>query len=244
MPIAPNPKFTADTLERLLREVPNKSDFKSRSPRTTEWLGEVGATLKSWSVSSHMQFQYARNQLASRHPGLVGAAYDDLLVVVNEAFFNARQSISESSREVSVDSGKPYQYFKHISSILNNAKERVLFVDPYLRPEILDRYFLLPPPEVRIDFFTSNYARALASATELLITEHPRNVEVRRGTNMHDRFLIIDDSKCFSSTGSFSDGAKKSSVVISELRDIAALVVDKIRLDWEAAPVLYSNSKA
>ena len=63
-------------------------------------------------------------------------------------------------------------------------------------------------------------------------------MQVRANPNMHDRFVIVDKRDVYSSSGSFKDGARNASTVLSEQRDGGPTLMQLYEGLWAGAPAL------
>jgi len=64
---------------------------------------------------------------------------------------------------------------------------------------------------------------------DLFVAQHGQPVSVRTATELHDRYLLIDHNRCFSSGASFKDGAKNAGTTIIQMVDI----FDSVRTVYE-----------
>jgi hypothetical protein len=77
----------------------------------------------------------------------------------------------------------------------------------------------------------------LLPAVELFTTQNNQAVSVRTTADLHDRYVLVDHARCFSSGASFKDGAKNAGTTIVQLIDIFDPVRDAYQKLWTAGQV-------
>ena len=72
-------------------------------------------------------------------------------------------------------------------------------------------------------------------AVKLFATEHGQAVTVKTSAGMHDRFVLVDNDRCFQSGASFKDGAVNSPTTITQIVDAFEAVRNAYEAMWTAA---------
>jgi hypothetical protein len=72
----------------------------------------------------------------------------------------------------------------------------------------------------------------LLPAAKLFANQNNQAVSIRTTAELHDRYLLVDHTRCFSSGSSFKDGAKNSGTTIVQLIDIFDPVRDAYEKLW------------
>lgn len=103
--------------------------------------------------------------------------------------------------------GQIFDAYAFVSDLIRQAKQRIVLIDNYIDESVL--LMLAKRNEhVTAEIVTRQITETLA----LDITRHNRQyppVELREVPNIHDRFLLIDDTQLYTFGGSFKDLGKK-----------------------------------
>ena len=210
-------------VEDLLRTSPPRSAFMKQqdSEEVLGWLGRVGAVLEKWDftksvfISGHIRALLAEGPLQMISPP--GPAYCGLRTLLFQAQNDLRMK-TVGPLSIALDAKKPFAYFDEIRKIIGQAREDLLFVDPYLNTEFVARYLSQVKEGVTIRLLASKEILALVEAVRLFVEEHKRQVQVRSvSSSLHDRFVFVDKTSCYQSGASFKDGARKSPTALIQI---------------------------
>ena len=225
---------TAAQFQELLGSRPSKDVFQNHGADALDWRARASALFKSLSPFEHYRYQVASHGLESTHPGLVAKALQEVEVLVREIIYELSTLRSDRGSSV-IAAGKPYDYFEALSAVISIAQKEIFFVDPYADKSFLSTYVQHIDPSISVRLLAAKYYDALASAVALLTRQTAQTVSVRCQTSLHDRFIFIDGVRCFNSGASFKDGGTKSATVITEIVDIAPVLIAQYDDIWARA---------
>ena len=246
-------------VEDLLRNSPPQSAFMEReNNEAISWLGRTVAVLRKWSFPRSLPAQLhvgplldapkedptslsdetrdlmiATNQILDRS----GPAYRGLRALLYEAQHDLRMK-TVGPRTVAIPEGMPFDYFDEIRKITEMARDDLLFVDPYLNSEFVSRYLRPITSGVAVRLLTSKKLSSLLPAVETLVTQTGLRVEVRSAASgLHDRYVFVDEARCYQSGASFKDGAKQSQTTLTQITDAFEAVFQTYQRMWDEAKV-------
>jgi hypothetical protein len=118
-----------------------------------------------------------------------------------------------------IGQGAVFDYFDEIRKIIELATNDLLFVDPYLDVDFVDRYL----PHVRsgasVRLLASKRLPTLIPAVQLFAQQSGRRIELRSASGFHDRYVLVDGKSCYQSGASFKDGGRTAPTTITEITD-------------------------
>jgi len=125
----------------------------------------------------------------------------DKKIVLNETskvkseLRNLIDKISQSpifEKEIIILDKKPYEAFKRILKLMSSARRELRIMDAYVEDKLFPLYFEHVPSKVAIKVLTKNmYPRFEAVAR--VFKKQKTNFEVRVSSDVHDRYLIVDN---------------------------------------------------
>lgn len=96
-----------------------------------------------------------------------------------------------------------------IKRILQSAKSSLTVADNYVDHSIVDMLGVLSP-NVHIKILTEHPPQGFSLAIEKFLTRHQMALEVRKhARRIHDRFIVVDDSRAYFLGASIKDAGKK-----------------------------------
>ena len=232
-------------LEDLLRTTPPQSAFgEQENDEALSWLGRAAAVLKKWEsiesigMESHISalqgepHLFSGNQVLRPH----GPAYRGLRTLLFQAQHDLRMK-TVGPLSTAIPAKKPFVYFDEIRKIIEQSREDLLFVDPYLDPEFISRYLPQIKGGVMVRLLTSKEKlSSLLPAVESFVAESKLQVKVRSvSSGLHDRFVFVDKRRCFQSGASFKDGARKSPTALTQITDIFKEMLQGYETMWDGA---------
>ena len=214
-------------VEDLLRTAPPKSAFTEQEDggKSDQWLGRTAAVIKKWNVLHGVTVQSHITSLLGQFrmldPDRPGRAYHELRTVLFEAQHDLQMK-TVGPLSVAFGAEKPFAYFEEIRKLIEQAREDILFVDPYLDADFISRYLPQVEGDVMVRLLTSKEKlSSLLPAVEMFMLENPKSqVQVHSVSSvLHDRFVFVDKARCYQSGASFKDGAKKSVTTLTQTTD-------------------------
>jgi hypothetical protein len=129
------------------------------------------------------------------------------------------------------DKQKPYDVYKDVRRLMMKARTEVFIVESYPDPELFPLYIEAVPSRASVKVLTSPLASMRGSRSQSAwnqfmaagrLFHQQRPLEIRESTNVHDRYLFIDN-KCFQLGASLKDAAKRKPTVLCQLQGRNAL---------------------
>lgn len=121
--------------------------------------------------------------------------------------------------------GQIFDAYSLISDLIRKAKQRVIIIDNYVDDRIL-KVLTKRETGVSATIYTDPHHSQISNDLRRHNAQYPR-IEVRHCTNVHDRFLIIDDTVYFIG-GSIKDLGKKI-VAFSQMHQNPNDILSKLR---------------
>lgn len=121
--------------------------------------------------------------------------------------------------------GQIFDAYSLISDLIRKAKQRIILIDNYVDDRIL-KVLTKRKEEVTATIFTDPRHSQINTDLKRHNAQYPR-IEVKACTNVHDRFLIIDDTVYFIG-GSIKDLGKKI-VAFSRMHQNPDSILTKLR---------------
>ncbi|GAB5505975.1 MAG: hypothetical protein Rhirs2KO_11380 [Rhizobiaceae bacterium] len=221
-------------VEDIIRTAPPQPNWGDSDPEIVEWLGRVEATFMDMEIAlSSAMIAAIRtvNSFTMRDRNMAELQISRLL---QTARWRLRQKTGGPTA-IAVDSGMVFDYFAGVSKVLQTARQDVLFVDPYLDGEVVERYLPSVTAGANIRMLGRERIPSLVAAAGPFARQHGLAVEVRSAPGFHDRYLFIDRQQCLQSGASFKDGARRSPTTLTEITDAFSAVWDTYDRIWQSA---------
>jgi hypothetical protein len=207
--------------EELFR-VPGLKDALPRFVRTCGDLSQLWHFIKT---------QEKLGSYASRREYIWGAFRPLLAGVDDDAGIE---------REVFFVKGSDHDAYVHIRSILQAAKANLFIIDPYMDGSIYQLLGTLAPATMNARILTSKCPADFALETKKFTKQHPGfTVEVRTTKDFHDRFIILDQTRCYLLGASIKDAGNKGFTVVPlQEPSIVRFILDHANQVWASATPL------
>ena len=155
--------------------------------------------LKGYAVNPHIRYMEQRidNKLQEHT--------EQIHELQNKVDFFIRTSLPPKEG-IFVD-GQIYDAFDLIERLIKSAKKSVLLIDNYVDESVLT---MMSEKEngVKIDIYTKDISKALKLAENKFNAQYG-GLTLHHTTNIHDRFLILDDQTIYLIGASLKDAGKK-----------------------------------
>jgi hypothetical protein len=119
-----------------------------------------------------------------------------------------------------------------LQRIFEQSRSKVIIIDPYTDETVLDHIAALAP-SVQVQLLTERVLGQFKTAYQKLLLQRG-NVEVRVAANFHDRFIILDDVKCFQLGSSINHLGKKSTVIDVKNDEVRDNILAEFTKAWSA----------
>jgi len=126
------------------------------------------------------------------------------------------KQLRKTGKLIIVNKNGAYSFDKFLRKKLSEAKTSVLIVDPYFAEELFDRILGNIDKKNLIKIIHSNKNSSVKDNAKRFSCEY-KKFQHKINTNIHDRFLIIDDNNGFILGPSIKDAADKSPALIVAL---------------------------
>jgi hypothetical protein len=113
--------------------------------------------------------------------------------------------------EVFISKGEVYTAYRALQRIFQQARSKVIIIDPYMDEQVLDHVAELDA-NVDVQLITENIKSSFKIAYTKLVQQRG-NVEARTVSFFHDRFIVLDDLACYQLGSSINHLGNKATVV-------------------------------
>lgn len=226
------PQDLIGEVEDLLRTMPTPSQLHHAKPENVMWLGRAAAIMDELGPTYSIPWDTQAKML-----GIVGLASTPttaIITLLHKARYALRMKVT-GPQSVVLQPGEVFDYYDSLRGIIEQATTDILFVDPYLEADFVARYLPHVKAGVSIRLLAREKVAALIPSVKLFSQQHAAKIQVRSELTFHDRFVFVDCSACYQSSGSFKDGGKKSPVVILPLTDASAPLLAIYEAIWASA---------
>lgn len=234
MTIADDNRRLLAELEDLIRNAPPNDKIHHRSPEILSWLGRSVAVLNDWHSSRGALAREYLKQIRMTNAYQIEEGYLSLMTLLYEGRHVLQMATNTSG--VAVAQGMQFDYFDEIRKKIEEARQDLLFIDPYLDAEFVSRYLTNVAAGVKVRLLTSDKKlSSLLGALKPFVQQHKVSVEVRTMDGLHDRYFFIDGKSCYQSGASFKDGAKNAPTTITQITDVFNAVKSEYETRWASA---------
>ncbi len=219
--------------ERLLADSPTPRELEKSDPDALKWVGEVSAAFKRVGKMEFIRFQTSSASLTSSHTGPISRALSEVQTLMYEVIAELSAN-DEANLDRSFEAGNPYDYFETMRSIIRLAKNSIMFVDPYIDATFVKTYLASNLTSANIQLLLSKHFDEVIVATDLLSKQNGRTYSIKKSKDLHDRFVIVDEDRCFNSGASFKDGASQKPTTIIEIVAPAHRIIAHYQSVWDS----------
>ena len=225
-------------IDGLLARMPKIQDFAEFCGPADVWLGQANAVLSGeLTVAERSELRICNQAIEQGTYMSVNRpeALRALLRLTHTVRYLAALQ-SGGTGTVAIDQGMHYQYFDAIKGLFETAVSDLLVVDPYLNQEVLKKYCVYAKAGVAIRLLGTRYMDTLQPAAAAL-NQQRGNVHLRKSADVHDRYVFVEEQKCFLSGASFKNGPQNAPSVLTEITDYSPLHT-MYEAAWDAATVV------
>lgn len=233
------PEQLLHEIQEVIHTMPDSRGFSENPEKCVVWLGRASAVISSWDPArAILHFESEVRQYSSLHANRQIVNFDPfrykLLTMLHQAESDLRLQTT-GPLSVGVGTGRVFEYFDEVRKLIQSARLDVLFVDPYLDAEFASRFLPLVPTGTSIRLLGKERIASLKPAALAFASQYGHIVEVRSGSNFHDRYLFVDGQACYQSGASFKDGAKKAPTVLTQITDAFPAMRQTYEQLWQQA---------
>ena len=173
--------------------------------------------------------EYLLNQANTQLRGMIGA--------INSAVKQLRRRLPDPN-QVFLPAGSPHDAYIEVRKLCSTATQSITIVDSYVDDTLWPLLKNLPTTTA-IRILTTQMKSDFALEGKKFIAQHGNTVEVRTTKSYHDRFILLDGTKCWHLGASIKDAGNKA-FAMSEI--LSPLVVSAVLTDvgntWNAASIV------
>lgn len=221
--------------EDLLRAMPSWDNFYYKKDEIFPWMGRALALVDNFGdTTTTVFFQSNIDSLSSSRSLDFDGSLRKIKTTIHKIISQLQlQTVGPTT--IVADEGNVYKYFDALSKEIEKAKIELLFVDPYLDHEFVQRYLPYVTHGVLVKLLTSKKLNTLMPAVEMFVNEHKISIEVRSFDGLHDRYLFVDRMSCYQSGASFKDAAKTAATTLTQITDAFDAMLSTYEKKWAAA---------
>lgn len=144
---------------------------------------------------------------------------------------------TSSAAEMVFAEGSEYDAYKAILAVMQSATEDLLIVDNYIDLDLLDALASLSK-SISIRILSKKLEPGFTPAAKKLRSQRGQ-LEIKTTKNIHDRFVVIDGSRCYHLGPSIKDAGQKLGV-FSEMQNATEInrVISEIEAKWSSGLVV------
>lgn len=116
--------------------------------------------------------------------------------------------------------GQWYDAYEFLSNIITKAEKEIIIVDPYCDKKVFT-YLKNKKQNTRTRLFRSCYSKLLEEEINIFESQYGK-IETNLIDDVHDRFIIIDNSECYLLGTSFNSAGNKL-FVVNKLNDFQTI---------------------
>ena len=233
-------------LEKLVLDSDALRSQAAYSPQRQQWLHTSEGALLQALGSDHpalAAFSLAQTgvsnlndseQVRQRRANL---QLDDMLAAMRSAVDQLRWTIPDPT-QVFLPAGSTHDAYVEIRKIVAQATTEILIVDSYVDHSLWPLLTNVPSA-VKIRIVTGQMKGDFALEGRKFVAQHGATVEVRTTPSYHDRFILIDASKCWHLGASIKDAGNKAFAMSEIIRaTIEAAILADVESVWKGATIV------
>jgi hypothetical protein len=162
---------------------------------------------------------------------------DGMIAVLRSTIEQLRWRLPDPA-QVFLPAGSPHDAYVEIRKIVQTASSEVLIVDSYVDGTLWSLLTnVLSTAKIRI--MTMQMKADFGLEAKKFAAQHGNVIEVRRTSQYHDRFILVDGARCWHLGASIKDAGNKASA-ISELLspNIRSAICADVEMTWKSAQLV------
>lgn len=220
-------------VDDLLRLTPLEVGYTI--PENIAWAGRAAALINEWDSLKGPLFSLYYGASLARSTSESGQA--QLIALIQQMRFDLLMK-TRGPLNTLVGRGMVFDYFNELRKVLEPARQDLLFVDPWLDAEFVERYLPHVSTGVSVRLLTREKLTTLMPAVAMYARQFPQvRVEVRSAGGFHDRYVFVDGAACYQSGASFKDGARTAPTTLTQITDAFGAVLKTYETIWSGAKI-------
>ena len=220
-------------VEDLIRTAPTYPAIRKMRESDLAWLGRFPAVIRAWNGNRGSEVLALSMGV---HTLNADQNLERIMTLLQEARYSLRME-TVGPVSVAVGQGQVFDYFDEVRRVIEEAKQDLLFVDPYIDAEFVSRYLGHVSAGVTIRLLAREKLGTLLPAVDVFAKQSNLVIQVRSAPNFHDRYVFVDSNACYQSGASFKDGAKKAPTTLTQITDAFPAVLQMYEDIWANAKV-------
>ncbi len=202
-------------LTEALEQAPEFGDKAIMDPASPQrqWLSRVGALLSRLGLDKQVQYRASFQTLIQywKHgiTQIKGQVLDATEELKLELELDGRSEIGNA-----YEPGDVYKFFADLKSIIGNAENELLIIDPYFNGEAFDAYLSEVDATINIRILADRYSKDIKAYVDKHMEQYGSSIELKRSKELHDRIVFIDNGVSWIMGGSIKDAGKKATYLI------------------------------
>ena len=209
----------------------HKTRKRAYMPRITDAFSGLGSKSKlrvSWIVAKEIA-EFSDDRASDLDTRLQAIGWE----VKDEQLTFAEEDV----RELFFPTGATHDAYVNLRKILHRASGSLMVVDPYVDESLLEMISGVAESISSVKFLLSNLKGDFKLEARKFRDQYPDlSLHVRKTTEFHDRFIILDDSTCYHIGASIKDAGGKA-FMISKVEDSEnrQALIEQIEESWKQA---------
>jgi len=169
---------------------------------------------------------------------------DDITQALRQIGWELREkslaAVGSSVRELFFPDGSHHDAYVQIRELLKQGVTSIDLIDPYVDGSVLVMLNATAKPNMRLRVLTMKCPKDFGLECQRWQSQNPdKTLEVRTATVFHDRFLVLDGTRCWHIGASIKDAGNKV-FMVSEVEDPTnrAALIEQISKSWVGASPL------
>jgi len=178
-----------------------------------QWLSKVGALLSRLGLDKQVQYKASFGTLIQywKHAivQIQGQVLDAIEELKLELELDGRSEIGNA-----YEPGDVYKFFADLKSIISEAENELLIIDPYFNGEAFNAYLSEVGSSVNVRILADRYSKDIKGYVDKHTAQYGSSIEIRRSKELHDRIVFVDATVSWIMGGSIKDAGKKATYLI------------------------------
>ena len=211
-------------LTEALENAPEFGDEATMEPASPQrqWLSQVGALLSRLGLDKQVQYKSSFQTLIQYwKPAITqiqGQVLDAIEELKLELELDGRSEIGNA-----YEPGDVYRFFADLKSIISDAENDLLIIDPYFNGEAFNAYLSEVDASINVRILADRYSKDRKAYVDKHMAQYGTSIEIKRSKEPHDRIIFIDGGVSWIMGGSIKDAGKK----VTYLIPLATLITEE-----------------
>lgn len=231
---------------QLLEGMPEYIDRQPEGQEHQVWQAKALAALESDGIASIRDASDFRHYVDQARRGYRSTSALRLRQALANLLARLELRLPAEQRGAFISVGNDFSAFATLASVIGEARDNLLVVDPYLSHEAITRFIVAAPQGVSIRLLRDGEGRqqaltaGLVAAMEAWNAQYgDRRMEIRSAParSLHDRAIFIDHTSAFTVSQSLKDIAARSPAIVQRVEpDLAVEKIAAYEAIWANSP--------